>query len=115
MTKDNEPVAYRWKDALTGKWVLVNECPNMGELFSEQPLFAAPANLAAKVAELEAQRDELLAALEKIAAKDKAVSFERCMDCDYPEKCGRKTGCLSIKDHSPIANAAIAAARKEQK
>ena len=68
--------------------------------------------LEAKLAEAERQRDELLGALEKQVAHDKAVSYERCLDCDWPQRCSRKTGCLGIKDHSPIANAAIAAARK---
>ena len=61
-----------------------------------------------RIEQLEAERDELKAALHKQVAHDKAVSYERCLDCDYPQKCTRETGCLCIKDHSPIANAALA-------
>lgn len=92
------------------------------DLINRLHIFAADPVLGGVIAEaadhieaLERQRDELLEALEKIVAKDKAVSFERCMDCDYPKKCGTKTGCFSIKDHSPIANAAVAKAKKQGK
>jgi len=64
---------------------------------------------------LRRQRDELLTALKKQVAKDKAVSYERCFDCDFPKKCSRETGCLCIKDHSPIANAAISATKEQGK
>lgn len=48
-------------------------------------------------------------ALEAQVARDKRVSYERCFDCDYPQKCSHATGCLGIKDHSPIAKKALAA------
>lgn len=60
-----------------------------------------------RIKQLEAERDELKAALHKQVAHDKAVSYERCLDCDWPNRCTRETGCLGIKDHSPIANAAL--------
>jgi len=61
---------------------------------------------------LQADNAELVAALEKQVAHDKAVSYERCPDCDYGQKCSRESGCQGIKNHSPIANTALAKVRK---
>lgn len=51
----------------------------------------------------------LLGYCEAQMRKDKAISYERCHDCDYGHKCSREVGCLGIKDHSPIMSKALAA------
>ena len=84
MTKDNEPVAWlcecdpaEWDELNSDeRSVVVSNKDSLRNYvesgYSITPFYAAPPDLAAKVVELEAQRDELMAALVAVT-KSKAI------------------------------------------
>ena len=59
-----------------------------------------PAERACKrIAELEAERDEAKELLREAVRWTRKSFYERCPDCDYPNKCARAGACLEIQPH----------------
>lgn len=58
-------------------------------------------------AKLQAENAMLREAIEKRLKQDRATSWNRCLDCDYPNQCSAEVGCKSVLPCS-ILSAALA-------
>ncbi len=50
----------------------------------------------AELARLTKLNADLVEALEKIDAIERATGYQRCIDCDYPDECSETIGCVCL-------------------